>query len=709
MRKAGLEAVAMMACAGLAMAQGSLTPPGPPAPVMRTLDEIVPRVPIQSVPFTISQPGAYYLTGNLSGTTSGITIASSDVHLDLAGFVLSGDKLVFGHGIIVVPSDKVTIQGGVIRDWGGNGIEAPGCTNLTLESLRLRGQHVHGVHMGSGRLIDVQSEHNGGAGVFASKPVPGIGVIVKKHPNGSHLRYNGGGGLVLEGDCDVEFSGTIYGNTGHGISWTPIDPGDRITFKAKEGASVHNTGDGFHVSVPGEVDADCDFADFSFRDNGGDGVHISLPHPDSRLDIVYDRGRADGNGDDGLDITAGLSGRQGFFDVAMARNSDAGCNKVDGGSNPGTFSRCVVQDNGGPGLDLVGGSWTLEHSVVKNNGSDGVAVGALKHTKTGHVTLLKRTSTVEDNAGDGVRVYPAEDEAEVRVVVQDSRCSGNASNGLHVLADLPGSSITLDWLDSSASGNGGSGMLIVPVAMDKGLRFRAEGGDCDDNVAGGLTVAGDAVDAAVVRGLALRGNGTWGARVTGGSWRFERCVASGNIEGGFRMEEPAAAYLGRACDYALDDCDALNNGLAGIAVYQFDAAITARVEIAGGRVAGNSPTGIDTSSSTASRGRVHGVAVSGNGIHGIYCEGSQWSITDNRVAGNGGTGIFLAGDGHHVARNECVENAIGIYAQGTGSAVRENTFSGAGQVPYTDGSGANQAAPPQNVVTGVNPLGNVEF
>src|SRR5438445_10077681 len=76
----------------LALAQGPLTPPGAPAPTMKTLDQIEPRTPISSVPFTISQAGSYYLTKNLTGTASqdGITIAADNVTLDLMGFSLNG-------------------------------------------------------------------------------------------------------------------------------------------------------------------------------------------------------------------------------------------------------------------------------------------------------------------------------------------------------------------------------------------------------------------------------------------------------------------------------------------------------------------------------------------------------------------------------------------------------------------------------------------
>ena len=44
-------------------------------PLRKTLDEVEPRIPITSVPLTISQPGSYYLTGNLGATDTAITAA----------------------------------------------------------------------------------------------------------------------------------------------------------------------------------------------------------------------------------------------------------------------------------------------------------------------------------------------------------------------------------------------------------------------------------------------------------------------------------------------------------------------------------------------------------------------------------------------------------------------------------------------------------
>src|SRR5450432_2839078 len=73
-----------------AFAQGSLAPPGAPAPTMKSLAQIEPRTPISSVPFTIANSGSYYLTTNLTTTVSNaIVITANGVTLDLSGFTIS--------------------------------------------------------------------------------------------------------------------------------------------------------------------------------------------------------------------------------------------------------------------------------------------------------------------------------------------------------------------------------------------------------------------------------------------------------------------------------------------------------------------------------------------------------------------------------------------------------------------------------------------
>src|SRR3974390_2750650 len=84
-------------------AQGSLTPPGAPAPTMKSLDQIEARTPISSAPITIINPGSYYLTTNLTvATGNAISIATNDVTLDLSGWTISSTAAsATGYGIFL--------------------------------------------------------------------------------------------------------------------------------------------------------------------------------------------------------------------------------------------------------------------------------------------------------------------------------------------------------------------------------------------------------------------------------------------------------------------------------------------------------------------------------------------------------------------------------------------------------------------------------
>ncbi|MCO5053416.1 MAG: hypothetical protein M9920_14095 [Verrucomicrobiae bacterium] len=79
-------------------AQGTLTPPGAPAPTMRTLTQIEPRTPVAGGMtgngLLLTGPGSYYLTGNVTLTndnSSAIYLYGNNISLDLNGFsVING-------------------------------------------------------------------------------------------------------------------------------------------------------------------------------------------------------------------------------------------------------------------------------------------------------------------------------------------------------------------------------------------------------------------------------------------------------------------------------------------------------------------------------------------------------------------------------------------------------------------------------------------
>jgi hypothetical protein len=147
-------------------AQGTLTPPGGPAPTMRTLTQIEPRTPISSAPVTLNASGSYYLTTNL--TVSGgdaITIVTNGVTLDLNGFTItSTDPGATGFGIRLHSGSHDLailnghVQGGVTNNAGiysgpgfghGVGFDSPPLVNVRVVGVSVSGCRYNGIALGS--------------------------------------------------------------------------------------------------------------------------------------------------------------------------------------------------------------------------------------------------------------------------------------------------------------------------------------------------------------------------------------------------------------------------------------------------------------------------------------------------------------------------------------------------------------------------------
>lgn len=196
--------LAVMALAAAALAQGPLVPPGPPAQTMKSLQElhdaVGPRTPIVSLPFTISQPGSYVVTQSLTGAAAqnGITIAVSNVSLDLNGHTLRGTPGAL-HGIAIGPNvTNVTIRNGKVTHWPGDGITAD---YYTAHGVMVSGI-VSSLNEGSGIRVNAVAVVQDCE--VTSNSELGIYVIDQGHIQNCIVSYNGDNGILAQSNSIVE-------------------------------------------------------------------------------------------------------------------------------------------------------------------------------------------------------------------------------------------------------------------------------------------------------------------------------------------------------------------------------------------------------------------------------------------------------------------------------------------------------------------------
>jgi hypothetical protein len=187
--------------------------------------------------FIISQPGSYYVRGNINGVSGKncIAINVSDVTLDLNGFVLNANGITGTSGINLPNTvNNITVRNGVLRGWTVNGISASNATNSLFENIKslsngsdpngagivtgdscvirfcaAMNASITGFFVGNGSIIDLCTTQN----VHTGYDLAGSSTISRCVANFGALNTNGisAGSYSLVTDC------TVTGGTGIGI------------------------------------------------------------------------------------------------------------------------------------------------------------------------------------------------------------------------------------------------------------------------------------------------------------------------------------------------------------------------------------------------------------------------------------------------------------------------------------------------------------
>jgi hypothetical protein len=248
-------------------AQGSLTPPGAPAPMMKSLSQIEPRAPISSLPFNITNAGSYYLTTNLTGVSGqeGVSVSCGNVTVDLNGFALLGVSGSLS-GIYFAGSGtytNVTVRNGTISDWGGSGVDAYSVgypRNLVFENLTLSANGGDGIQTEASSIVrDCLVMNNNSDGIYSAG-----GEI-----NRCLARANGNNGIEADNCavCDCE----ARNNLDYGLLLNQSS--------ATDSESLSNGFDGIYIIQSSRVTG-C-----QSQGNGNNGITaLSTGSPDEVLD-----------------------------------------------------------------------------------------------------------------------------------------------------------------------------------------------------------------------------------------------------------------------------------------------------------------------------------------------------------------------------------------------------------------------------------------
>jgi parallel beta-helix repeat protein len=250
----GIGTAALLGSAALGIHAGDLDPPGTPAPTPgpepRTAVNATNTPGDADSTFRITEPGSYYLTGNFTGVSgkNGVTIAASDVTLDLMGFLLNGVTGSLSGIAVPSPEVNITIRNGAIQGWGLHGVDAAEADNSLLIELRASANGTplmdhDGLRLGQGGVIvHCVSRGHPGEGISAEPGTSVVSCAVSQNEIGI-----AGSGIIVT-DCsstDNSFGGisvsfgTVTGctssfNDGHGIR---IDRGSIIGCTAARNGS----------------------------------------------------------------------------------------------------------------------------------------------------------------------------------------------------------------------------------------------------------------------------------------------------------------------------------------------------------------------------------------------------------------------------------------------------------------------------------------
>ena len=191
--------------------------------------------------FKITQPGSYYLTGNITGVAGkmGIEIfAAGGITLDLMGFDLLGAPgSLDGVRVSFIATTDIAVVNGSVRGWGMDGVDMNQTINVRLADLRVSSNAFNGIQaLGDNTVV---------TGCVATLNIGG-GIVIGTNSSVTDCSASGnlGDGIRVGDSCNVRGNACGDNNSGAGIHATGTDnriEGNNCTFNT-QGIDVDSFG-----------------------------------------------------------------------------------------------------------------------------------------------------------------------------------------------------------------------------------------------------------------------------------------------------------------------------------------------------------------------------------------------------------------------------------------------------------------------------------
>ena len=457
-----------------------------------------------------------------------------------------------------------------------------------------------------------------------------------------------------------------YTQAGASVNTSPENTNNAVLKIELSGAVAPANADGLAVSGGA---GGTEIRGLAINSFGDDGVIVNAP--DSVIEGNFI----------GTDPTGELDRGNGNDGVTILRSGN-----VVGG--PENAAQNVISGNGGNGVKILDTGAT--NNVVSNNhiGTDADAGEDLGNSESGVLVADAPGNTIGGSSADGtLNIISGNDEHGVEVL-------GIDANDAKVVGNLIG--LDRNGVSSSNVGNTLNGVLVSTTSqVEIGGTAAGQGNTISDNGVHGVEISGSSATNNRVRGNRIgtdkngnsdHGNGDDGVRITdapnntiGGTSAAARNLISGNDDNGVFVSGASNAsnnriagnFIGTNANGAND----VSNGDSGVRVETSGNFVGGTATGAGNVISGNTAVGVFISRADASDNRVEGNLIGtnaagtdslGNADGGVALFGSNNTVggatneASNRIAFNGGAGVFVIGNpatSNRILRNSIFSNA----------------------------------------------------